>query len=142
MASARNASRPDGPTLDDIIVYLMARAANQQFDRGVKVPISDIHDVVAPLEEDIHREFDIPLKFHRSSEDIHSQQVEQALNDIIPYKIPVRNPSFSLNVDERVGDLALESVSAKLNEDDRETLDSLVESDEFRERLAEVGEAL
>lgn len=142
MAAIGDTSGEERPSLDQILIYLLTKASKQQVGSGIKVPISDVHDIVAPLEADLNREFDIPVKFHRSSEDVHSRQVERALNDVIPYKIPVRNPSFSLEISENIRDMALERVSEELADDQQDVLDEMVENEEFQDNVDEFAESL
>lgn len=124
------------PKLDEVILYLLAKQAEQE---GYKIPISDVHQVLATVEGTLRDELHLPLSFHQSSQHVHSQQIEQALADIIPYKIPVRNPSFSLEISERIGRKALDRTGADMGQEYREILDQLAEDSEFQRKLRELS---
>lgn len=135
---------PDGESipLDKIVLYLLAKSSKDVIGNGYKIPISDVHHLFDPLEEELREDFGTRLKFHKSSEEIHSRQIERALNDIIPYKIPVRNPSFSLEISESIRDMALERVTDEMTKGQQRQLDRLLQDSEFREKLHEHTEKL
>jgi hypothetical protein len=142
MPATEHAVENESAPLDDIILYLLSKSSRDVLESGYKVPISDVHNLFEPIEEELREEFNIPVKFHKSSEEVHSRQIERALNDIIPYKIPVRNPSFSLEITRDISDMALERVSDELTEQQKNSLDKLSEEPKFQEKLRDHSEKL
>lgn len=120
--------------LDEVLLYLLVREIESR-PEGYKIPISKVHDVIYTVAEELESEFGFSLKFNENGPQIHSPQLEEAINDIVPYSIPVRNPSFSLEVSPDVAKVASASISKRIPEDERSFLDSLSEEDQYRSTL-------
>lgn len=131
MSTAHTRSEQDHPELDDIIIYLFSKLSVEK-DSDIKIPVSKVHKVLEPLAEELREDFDIYVKYHKSSVDVHSQQVEQALDDVYTV-IRVSNPSFSLNFSKNISNMSVERATERFSEEDIRQLDSYLEQEDFSE---------
>lgn len=122
--------------LEDALLYLFGRESKNREGAELIVPLSSVHRIVKEIEPEL-RDMGVRLKFHEGSEIVHSKQVDEAINNLIPYLIPVRNPSFSLDVYEEVGQNALRESKNELSEYQIEKLEDIFDSDRFREAVRE-----
>lgn len=127
--------------LDQAILYLLISEAEERPD-GYKIPISKVHDVLFEISDELEHELGVSLKFNRNGPQIHSPQVEDALNDIVPYSIPVRNPSFSLEVSKDVAEVISTNIKEQIPDEQKSRLDSLSEDPGYREVLNKTTQSL
>lgn len=118
--------------LDQVLLYLIAKEAENRDWEGFKIPMTAVHQIVHTIEGDLE-DLGIRLKFHESVGDVHSQQVDKALKNIIPYLIPVSNPSFSLDVYDRIGKQAFERADDWVPDQYKQRLDEISRKDSYRQ---------
>lgn len=137
------ASRQDDSTdelrLEDALLYLFGKESESRDGEGIRIPLSSVHKIVKEIEPAL-KDLGIRLKFHEGSEVVHSKQVDEAIDNLIPYLIPIRNPSFSLDIYREVGENALSEAENELSRQQIADLEQIFESDNFRRAISTYSE--
>ena len=142
MSKAYKENKKQPVSLADVITYILTKLEEEEINGGYKIASSDLHNILEPIGDEIQSSLGVNLKFHKNSKNIHSRQVERAINDITPYKIPVRNPSFSLAISEQTGEIEFEKISEKIDSKSKKKIDDLMKSDDFKEKVQKFTEDL
>lgn len=120
---------------DDAILYLLISHARESRGDGYKLPMYRLHDIFYCVEDEIESELGIPLKFHESSDRVFSKQIKEALENLVPYTIPVQNPSFTLEITPEVADVALVSLEEALTDEQTAALRRVFDDEGFQGAL-------
>lgn len=120
-------------SLDETLQYFFSREAVENGSK--RIDISDVDKMLEPVSEEIEEELGIPIKYHRSEVQIYSQQIGDAVSDLIPLGVPFNQPYLELREDW--GEVVHEKVRDRLPEDVLETLEDIYQSEEYRNAVDE-----
>lgn len=121
--------------LDDVILYLLSKEATEKGEK-VKISLSGIHNLMEPIHEDLENGFEMFIHFHESRDDVWSQQVEDAIYDVVPYGAQLEM-SGTVFLDDDLARMTYARVKQSLSEKATDFLDTIAETAEYRDALEE-----
>lgn len=78
------------------MLYLIAKEAAEK-KHDCKILVDHVHRIFAGFEGELER-LGVQVLFTRNPVDVYSKQVEEAIDELVPFDLEIVNPSFSVRL--------------------------------------------